>query len=192
MNENEQVEIVETENHDTELDLDTEQSEETQSEEKPQKKEESPEDKLARLERQAKQLRKKLGIDTKDDKKQESKSEPLQDKKDFDWGEKAFLKSYDIKGADELSLVKQWIDRTGDSLDSIVEDDIFQAKLGKLREAKAVKQALPNGSKKAPSLAKDQIEYHIEKYNQTGELPKEFDLRSKVLQKIVDSKKSPF
>lgn len=194
MNENETVEVVETQNNDTELDLgsdtqETVETEETQSEEAPK---ESPEDKLARLERQAKQLRKKLGIEDKPKVKQEPKSKINNEKTDFDWGEKAFLRSYDIKGADEVSLVKQWIDRTGDSLDSVVEDDIFQAKLSKLREARTVKQALPNGSKRAPITAKDSMDYHIDKYNQTGELPSDFKTRSAVLETIVKNKKSAF
>lgn len=186
------VEVVETENHDEEVDLGSDTEKESENSHQKETPKESPEDKLARLERQAKQLRKKLGIDDKPQSKQDTKSNITSEKTDFDYGEKAFLKSYDIKGSDELSLVKQWIDRTGDSLDTVVEDDIFQAKLTKLREAKAVKNAIPTASKRAPVQAKDQVEYHIEKYNQTGELPKDFETRSKVLQKIVEQKKTPF
>jgi hypothetical protein len=78
---------------------------------------------------------------------------------DLDYGQKAFLRSYDIKGSDELELVRTYMERTGDTLDSVVEDDIFTAKLTKLREAKAAADAVPKGTRRSQAPATDEVSY---------------------------------
>lgn len=140
-------------------------------------------------------------LKTKLEKARETKSETKPEKaeaqttvkksEDLDYGQKAYLKSMlDIKGADELALVRQWKDRTGDELDSLVEDEIFLAKLGKLREAKATAQAVPSGSKRATVPVKDSVDYHLEKYEsgqmKLSEMP--FDMRKQVLEKALAKK----
>jgi hypothetical protein len=146
-------EALETDTEDTES-KDGEKSDDSkdESEKKSPKKEYSTEEKLARVERMRTKYLKELG-------KSEEKSEPKSDKGksgDLDYGQKAFLRSYDIKGADELALVKNWTNRTGDELDAIVEDEIFQAKLKGLREARATAEAVPKGTKRSGQAPQDE------------------------------------
>lgn len=91
---------------------------------------------------------------------------------DFDYGQKAFLKTYGISGADELTLVKTFVDRTGDEIDSLVNDEIFNAKLKSLRDAKAVKEAIPESTKRSSSGTSNKIDYWLTK--PFNEVPPEF------------------
>ncbi len=113
---------------------------------------------------------------------------------DLDFGEKAYLKSMlDIKGADEIALVKQWRTRTGDDLDTLVSDDIFLSKLTSLREARTSQEAIPSGTRRSNASTKDSVEFHLEKY-ENGSMKlndMDFDMRSKVLTaKLEKDKKS--
>ncbi len=109
---------------------------------------------------------------------------------ELDYGQKAFLNSYGIKGSDEVALVKQWVSRTGDDLDTIVSDDIFTAKLTALREARESAKAIPQGTKRSTNTAKDSVDYWGDKYN-TGtplkDVPSEF--RTQVLNRRIDKDK---
>ena len=108
-------------------------------------------DETTKFRRMAKKGKKK--VDEVDD---TPESEP--ESSDLDFGQKAFLRSYEIKGADELELVTSWMKRTGDALDLVVEDDIFTARLEKLREAKASKDAIPKNTKRSSQTATDDVQ----------------------------------
>lgn len=170
-----------------------ETTEEVVEEKKEVKPQETPEARLARLERQATQLRKKLGIEKSETKevKIETKTDTKSD--ELDYGQKAFLRSYDIKGADEIALVKNWQKRTGDELDAIVEDDIFQAKLKSLREARATNDALPKSNRRGTQPAPNDESYwtaRIESGQSTLADIEDVDMRRKVLNKRVAKEKS--
>lgn len=131
----------------------------TDAEETPEvRPKESPEAKRARLQRQLKRLNKELG-----DVEDEPKSVTKPKSGDFDYGEKAYLKASGIKGVEELSFVKQWVDRTGDDLDTVVEDDIFQAKLEKLRSNSKSKSAIPPTGKRGTQASSSSVEYWLAK-----------------------------
>jgi hypothetical protein len=134
------------------------------------KKEETPEPsarekeleaEAAKWKRIATRKAKKAGLESSDEEEVDSEPEPAVKKlDDLGYGEKAFLNSrLSVKGADELQLVKDFMKRTGDSLDSLVEDDIFLAKLGKLREAKAAAEAVPKGKGRSSQPASDDVDY---------------------------------
>ena len=161
-----------------------EETQEDKPAEKPKRKF-SDEEQLAIHLREAKKLQKRLGVDEapKSEEKAVSKSS------DLDWGQKAFLKTYGVQGSDELALVKSYMARTGDELDTVVSDDIFLGKLGKLREARAVAEATPKGTKRSVQPAGDDLSVALAKYKDTGELPKETDLRRKVLNKYIEAEK---
>ena len=108
-------------------------------------------DETTKFKRMAKQGKKKAEeVDDTPETKPESS--------DLDFGQKAFLRSYEIKGADELELVTSWMKRTGDTLDVVVEDDIFTTRLEKLREAKASKDAVPKSTKRSAQTATDDVQ----------------------------------
>jgi hypothetical protein len=99
---------------------------------------------------------------------------------ELDYGQRAFLKTYGISGADELALVKSWVERTGDQIDVIVDDEIFNAKLKGLRDQKTAKenlQAMSGGNRNQQQSSKSKVDYWIDKPFE--EVPKE--LRTEVL-----------
>ena len=107
--------------------------------------------------------------------KVEPKAEPAQPEKsnELDYGQRAFLKTYGIAGADELALVKSWTERTGDQIDALVDDDIFNAKLKGLRDQKAAKETLQSmSSRNAQASSKSKAEFWMDK--PFDEVPKEF------------------
>jgi hypothetical protein len=137
----------------------------------------------------AKRLKTKLekAQEKPEPKKEEPKAEPKPENQTIlDYGQKAFLKTYGISGADELTLAKSWMERTGDQLDSMVEDEMFTAKLTKLRDAKAAKEALPVNPKRGVQTSpKDSPEYWLDK--PFTEVPEE--LKRKVLNlKLIKEK----
>lgn len=158
--------------------------------EKPKKKDFTDEEQLAIHQREIKKLSKKLGKETELPKATEVKGKS----EDLDYGQKAFLRSYDIKGADELMLVKQFQDR-GFDLDSIVTDDVFTAKLGNLREARATALATPKGTKRSSSSSGDtDFDRALSKFRDSGDLPDNFEMKAKVLNHAAqnDSSVNPF
>lgn len=82
---------------------------------------------------------------------------------DLDYGQKAFLKASGLNGADEVQLAKDFAKRTGLDYDTVVEDDIFKAKLEALRTTKANQQAADTGGRGGQSVTKNSAEYYLSK-----------------------------
>lgn len=115
------------------------------------------------------------------------KVEPVQPEKPNDFkfttGDKALMFSLkQIKGADEIALAESWIKKYGGEIDDMLEDEVFNSKLTKLREAKAVKDAIPEGTKRSTGAITNKVDFWLAKY-QSGtplnEVPQE--LRTEVL-----------
>lgn len=80
-------------------------------------------------------------------------------------GDKALLKSYkEIKGTDELALCENWINKYKVDLEEMLEDEVFNAKLTKLREAKKVKDATPSSTKRSAGADTSTKDYWVNKY----------------------------
>ena len=94
--------------------------------------------------------------------------EQPQDKKEFDYAEKAFLKSSEIKSS-EFPFVLEAMQSTGKSLEQILESKYFQAELKEKRELDASSEAIPEGTPRGGGAARDTVEYWIAK----GEMPPE-------------------
>jgi hypothetical protein len=118
-----------------------------------------------------------------------AEAEPAKPEKsnELDYGQRAFLKTYGISGADELSLVKSWTERTGDQIDVLVDDEIFNAKLKGLRDQKAAKETLQSmsNSRNAQPSSKSKAEFWMDK--PFDEVPKEF--KQEVLKAKLDQEK---
>lgn len=176
MSTNESVEaedLNEGEENETEVDTPGEQP-------KPAKPKRTPEEELEYFEGRAKRLRKQLGHDEPEP----EKPAPTTKSDELGFSEKAYLKSYGISGSDELALVKQWKKRTGEEIDVFIEDDIFTAKLAKLRDARAVQDALPSGSKRVATPAINTVDYWIAK----GEMPPNTPENEQLRYDIVNAK----
>lgn len=115
--------------------------------------------------------------------KSAEKPEPQSKKSnDLDYGELAFLTAKGVENDDEVDFVKTIINNTGRSLKDVVGDDYVQAKLSAMRDARAVKDATPSGTKRSAQSASDSVEYWLSK----GELPDDTDLRRKVVNARIE------
>jgi len=112
---------------------------------------ETLEAKRARLQRQLDQTNKKLGI----------VPEVKQKSDGLDYGEKAFLVASGIKG-EETSLVQEAMKKTGETLEEILENPYFQAKLKEVRELAGTVNATPKG-KGGANVPTDSVEYWMQK-----------------------------
>lgn len=132
----------------------------------------------ARLKGINKRLKTKLAKAKEPKKEAEKKETKTEKSTELDYGQKAFLRSEGIKGADEMALVMEYL-ASGKTLDDIVENKHFLNDLKDLREEKATKDATPAGSKRSGAGTRDSVEYWIAK----GELPPvdQVELRRKVV-----------
>lgn len=153
---------------------------ETHKESKPKR---TPQEELEYFEGRAARLRKKLGTDKPAE--IESKLTPNGKPNEFDYGQKAFLKTYGIQGADELALVKNFASRTGDDLDTLVSDDIFLGKLNGLRQARETMNAIPKGKGRSGQTGITDVDIAVAKFKETGELPSDFTTRNAVINKAI-------
>lgn len=159
-------------------------------EDKPEKPKRTPQEEYDYYKGRADRLAKKLGIVSKEESNTKPESKPNINQNsskpnDFDYGEKAFLKTYGIQGSDELTLVKNFRNRTGDDLDTIVSDEIFVGKLKSLREAKESANAIPKGKNRVGMTGNNDVDIAIAKFKETGELPSNFELRKQVVDKAI-------
>jgi len=167
-----EVEIT-TENQELDLDLEVETPKETPVEEKPV---ESPEAKLARLKRQAAQLEKKLGIA---EEKPESKPTGKLDETQLDY--------LDLKGiseAEDIEVIETVMKNTGKSLRDVLKDSYVVSTLDQNRGARTVRGAIPGASKR-PGVESNSVDLYVNKFQSTGQLPKDFETASKVVDAIT-------
>jgi hypothetical protein len=132
-----------------------EAEEETTSTE-PTAREKELEAELAKYKRMSEQKTKKL----------EKVKNNFNESGDFDYGQEAYLIANGIKG-DESDLVKQIMSETGKSLKDVVNSKYFQAELKEKRDAMAMAEAIPQGTKRSGQTTRDQVAYWVSK----GELP---------------------
>ena len=150
--------------NETEIELDLDETEETQ-EEIVEKKQESPEAKLARLDRQAAQLRKKLGVKT--EKPAETREERNEDKGGLDRIDKAILRAEKITSSDEIDLFESIKRETGKDTEDVLESRYWKAELKALRDENAAKEALPSNSKRSAQATSNSVDYWLAK----GQMP---------------------
>lgn len=107
-------------------------------------------------------------------------------KKGFDYSEKAYLVAKGIE-EDNFDFVQEVMQGTGKSLEEVLGNRYFQNELKERREQKKVSEAIPQGSKRGSSGARDQVEYWLAK----GELPpaEDRELRQKVVNARIDKEK---
>jgi len=123
--------------------------------------------------------------------KEEPKAEPEPQKEsskpsEIDYGEKAYLRSaLDVKGADELQLVKEFKGKYGMSVEEMETDSVFLGKLNNLREARESQAAVPKGTKRSGQQGTTDVDIALAKYKETGKLPEDFKTRSEVVNKAA-------
>lgn len=158
-----QVEVVETENNDTETG-------ESGATETPVKKEETPAEKVKRLkdqqaaiQRQLKRAAQKAGIELEEIDQQIT--QPNVKQFSLDKSDKAYLIANGIKGKDEYELVTDFARNTGKDIEEIVDSKYFQSELTSLRQTRESKMAsdVASGSPRATNSPSDTVEYWLAK-----------------------------
>lgn len=172
MNENETNEVEE-------IDLELEEGTVEETETKPK---ETPEARIARLERQLSQAKKKAGVEIETKKEKSSKEEGL------DRIDRAVLRAEKIISADELELVESIKRETGKDVESILESRYFQSELKALREEKTSQDAMPSKAKRSSQSSTSSVEYWLAK----GEMPpaSEPKLRTEYVNARINKEKS--
>lgn len=157
--------------------------EEPKEEPKETKPEETLEQKEARLARQLTQVRKKLGKDEEPKPTEVAKS-TVQKTGELDETQLDLLDLKGITEEDDIDLIQKVMKNTGQTLRQVLKDEYVTAKLAINRKEREVKNATPSATKRSSSQT-DDVEYWVNKAEQGGELPKDFDLKTKVIQRIA-------
>lgn len=123
----------------------------------------------------------------KEEPRSEAKSEPSKEPSDLDYGQRALLRAIGIKGPDETQLAKDYMKRAGVDVDALETDDIFQARLEKLRTTKANELAASGDSNRGRSGGgKDTAEYWLAKLGPNDDVPN--DLPRGLREQIVEAR----
>lgn len=144
------------------------EDEQEEQEEVVEKQTESIENKKIRLERQLAQVNKKLGLET-------PKAKQSDESDGFGLDVKGYLKASGIK-ANEFDFVRAELKASGSDIDTLLENEYFQAKLEKQRELNTTAVAVPRG-KGSTGVPTDSVEYWVTK--PIEEVPQE--MRTKVV-----------
>lgn len=107
-------------------------------------------------------------------------------KSELDNADYALLAAKGIEDEDEVDFIHGYMKKWDKSLRDVLRDSDIQAKLKGMRLEKEVKQAMPSATKRNSSGQIDNLDYWTAKYDQTGELPDNFELRSAVINAKVE------
>lgn len=100
-----------------------------------------------------------------------------------------FLDLKGITDSDEIDVIQKVMQKTGQTVRQALKDDYVVSKLDSLRKEKQVKDATPSATKRGGNQSND-ISAALAKFEQTGELPTDFETRTAVINAKV-SKDSP-
>lgn len=172
-----EIDNVDVETTETDTDVDA-QADTTEQTDRPAK--EDPEAKLARLERQTSQLRKKLGKD------QPKTDEPSSQTNELDLSALGYLRSaLGIKGQAEIGLVKEYL-KAGKTVLDLEDNRHFMNDLKDLRDTAETKAATPTSSRRSSNGGQNDFDIAYSKFKETGKLPDDFKLRSAIVNAEVD------
>ena len=178
--ETEVEEASETEVTDTDSE-ETEEKSEAKADEKPK---ESSEAKLARLERQAKQLRKKLGVadpETKTSKKSD----------EFDEGQLAYLVAKGIDQDEDVDWTQKQLKERGGTLRELLSKKWFTEELKERKDNRSALEAAPTSKGRSSARPTDLFERANAEYQKTGKLPEDLEMADKVIEARRKAAKGP-
>ncbi len=90
----------------------------------------------------------------------------------------------DLKGISEdedIKLIERHVQRTGETIRQALKDDYVQSKLKANKDKRDVSQATPSSNKRGGGNPADSVAVALAKFEQTGDLPDDFKLRSAVI-----------
>jgi len=165
-------EVIEQDVEETQVETENDESKAPETETK--KFEEDLDAKYARLKRQTEQLAKKLGKNDFESPKPSKKSD------DFGYDVKAFLTANGIKGSKEFEFVKNEVKKSGQDIESLLENEYFQHRLNNFRELTKTSEATIKGTRSG-GVPTDSVDYWLSK--PIEQVPKE------MLPKVVKAKR---
>lgn len=89
-----------------------------------------------------------------------------------------------ISDEEEIEIVQRFVNKTGMSVREAIKDEYVQSKLDTLRAIKAVQSAMPSSTKRSGNQVND-LSTDLARFEQTGELPEDFERRSAVVNATV-------
>ncbi len=154
----------------------------TPVEPKVEKPKETLQDKKARLQRELKQVSKKLGEDEEEPKQKPSKANTGE----LDETQLDYLDLKGISDDDEIAVIQKIVQKTGMTVRQALKDEYVVAKLKEIKSEKDVKGATPSATKRSGGGQATDLALALDKYERTGELPSDFALASQVVNAKVD------
>lgn len=125
-------------------------------------------------------------LETKLNKAKETPAEKPPTSDALDLGAKAFLAANGIKGSKEYDFVQSELKKSGETVDSLIENEYFKAKLEKFRALEQTASATPSGDSRSGGAAIDSVEYWATKPFE--EVPK--DMQRKVVNYKLEKENS--
>ncbi len=181
-NENVGEETTKTFSDETVVEETSETTEASEPTEQPQeKREEAPEAKRNRLIRQLKKHEENNAFESSFAPKEQPKEtlkESSQPNPDYD---KLFLEVRQVTEEEDKEFVQTWAKNSGQTLEATLKDESVISKLAAMKAERVVATASSVTSKRSSNSAPDEVQYHLAKNEQTGEMPKDQDLAAKVV-----------
>ena len=179
--ENEKDEVIVNNEEETneEVQETTEENAEVKTEAKPKR---TPQEELEYFEGRASRLRKKLGLDSKNE-----TPTPNEKPNELDYGQLALLRTEGIKGSAENALFKEVMAETGKGVLEVLDSNYFKSRLADLREAQSSADAIPKGKNRSGQTGITDTDLAVAKYKESGTLPDDFKTRSAVIKKIAEA-----
>ena len=104
----------------------------------------------------------------------------------------------DLKGVSEtedIKIIEDIVKKTGMTVRQALKDEYVTAKLTANKNAREVANATPSGVKRGSGTSAVDVDSALAKFEQTGELPTDYELRSAVVNKMEakgDSSRPPW
>ena len=104
----------------------------------------------------------------------------------------------DLKGiseAEDIKVIEDIAKKTGMTVRQALKDEYVIAKLDANKRARNVANATPSGVKRGSGSSAQDVDSAVAKFEQTGELPMDYELRSMVVNKMEargDSSRPPW
>lgn len=108
---------------------------------------------------------------------------------DLDYGQLAFYNTKPdvlrIESDEDVEFLKQTIEETGKSQSAILASKWFQSELHERISARESANAIPKSKNRSGQTGVTDVDLAVAKYKETGELPKDFAIRNKVVDAIT-------
>ena len=121
--------------------------------------------------------------------KNEDKSNTQDTAGDLDETQLDYLDLKGIGESEDIKVIEDIVKKTGMTVRQALKDEYVQSKLNTNKQAREVRGATPSATKRGGNQSND-IASAIAKFEQTGELPTDFTLRSAVVNATVSKSNS--